>query len=176
MALVFFDLDGILTRTDTFIPYCVLALFYRPRQVLGLKPLFKACHDFYKGRIQRQKLKEASLAAFLGGAKNNEIEQWSRTFLRFVMPWIMREKMLQTLRQHQRNGDQVYLVSASPDIYLKPLAEQWKLNGAICTVLEWKDNHLTGRILGRNCQGRGKGKAYPRPFYQNGIRGIFCLW
>jgi phosphatidylglycerophosphatase C len=174
MALVFFDLDGTLTRVDTFILYCMNALLYRPLQVFGLKPLLKACLDFWKGRMQRQKLKEAFLVAFLEGAKRNEVDRWNMIFLRFVMPWVIRREMLEKLRQHQQHGDRVFLVSASPDIYLEPLAKQWKLNGAICTVLEWKDDHLTGRIFGQNCQGEEKARRIQALFNENELEGSFA--
>jgi len=163
MALAFFDLDGTLTRFDTFIPYCLLSLLYRPHRVFALKPLLKACANFCKGKIERQNLKEAFLVAFLEGSRRNEIDRWNRIFLHFFMPWIIREEMLEKVRQHQQDGDRVHLVSASRDIYLEPLARQWKIDGVICTKLEWKNGLLTGKILGRIAKGRRRRDGF-KPF------------
>lgn len=174
MALAFFDLDGTLTRFDTFVPYCLLSLLYRPRRVFALKPLLKACVNFCKGKIERQDLKEAFLVAFLEGAGRNDIELFNRGFFRFILPWIVKEEMLEKVRQHQQDGDRVYLVSASPDIYLEPLSKQWRLDGVICTVLEWKDGYLTGRILGRNCQGEEKIRRIQALFNESELEGSYA--
>lgn len=174
MALAFFDVDGTLTWIDTFVPYCMLALLYRPRRVFALKPLLKACIDFCGGRIQGQEVKESFLHAFLGGATRTEIERWNRIFYRLVFSQIIRREVFEKLQQHKQTGDRVYLVSASPDIYLKPLARKWRLDGVICTVLEWKDDILTGRIVGRNCQGEEKAKRIKTLFTEKELAGSFA--
>jgi phosphatidylglycerophosphatase C len=174
MALVFFDLDGTLTRANTFFLYCMVALLFQPRRVFALKPLLKACIEFWRERIQRQELKEAFLAAFLGGARRNEIERLNRVFFGHILPLITRKEMLGKLRQHQQAGDRVYLVSASPDIYLGPLARQWGLDGVICTILEWKNDHPTGRILGLNCRGDEKARRVQALFNERELEGSFA--
>ena len=156
MAIVFFDLDRTITRFDTSIPYCLLSLLYRPHRVFALKPLLKAFVNFCRKRMERQELEEAFLAVFLEGARKKDIERLNMRFFRFILPWIVKEEMLKKVRLHQQNGDQVYIVSASPDIYVEPLVSQWRLDGVICTVLEWKDRYLTGKIMGRTCQGEEK--------------------
>jgi len=171
MALAFFDLDGTLTKFDTFIPYCLLSLLYRPQQIFALNSLLKEFINFFRGRIERQDLKEAFLVAFLEGARRNEIDRWNKIFLHFFMPWIIRKEVLEIVRQHQQDGDRVYMVSASPDIYLEPLSRLWKLDGVICTVLEWKDGYLTGRILGRNCQGEEKARRIRTLFDESELVG-----
>jgi len=174
MAIAFFDLDRTITRLDTFIPYCLLYLFYRPHRVFALNPLLKACVNFFRKRKERQELEEAFLAAFLEGARKKDIERLNIKFFRFILPWIVKEEMLKKVRLHQQNGDQVYIVSASPDIYLEPLASQWRLNGVICTVLEWKDGYLTGKIMGRNCQGEEKARRIQALFNESELKGSFA--
>jgi len=174
MALAFFDLDGTLTRFDTFVPYCLLSLFYRPRRVFALKPLLKACINFFRGRIDRQDLKETFLVAFLEGARRNDIELFNREFFRFILLWIIREEMIEKMRLHKQAGDQVYLVSASPDVYLDTLAREWKLVGVICTKLEWKNGLLTGKILGKNCRGHEKGVRIRELFSEIELEGSFA--
>lgn len=106
-------------------------------------------------------MKEAFLVAFLEGARRKEIKRLNRGFFRFILPWIIREEMIEKMRLHKQAGDQVYLVSASPDVYLDTLARQWRLDGVICTKLEWKNGLLTGKILGKNCKERkGDGSIF----------------
>lgn len=173
MSLVFFDFDGTLTWTDTFIPYCLVALVHRPRRVLVVKPLLIECLDFCKGKRHRQELKEAVASAFLEGARRQQVERWNRIFMRFVLPWIRRNKIVRKLRQHQQAGDRVYLVSASPDIYLDAVARQWGLDGVISTTLQWRNERLTGKILGKNCRGEEKLRRIRAAFSESDLAGSF---
>lgn len=173
MAIAFFDFDGTLTWVDSFIPYCLLSLFHRPQRVLAMKPVLKGCLDFWRGKIQRQELKEIFLKAFLGDAKREDVERWNKVFLNFVIPRILKGQMLMRARGHQRAGDKVYIVSASPDIYLEPLIRELSLDGVICTTLEWKDRSLTGRILGKNCRGEEKARRVRALFDERELHGSY---
>lgn len=172
-ALAFFDFDGTLTRCDTFIPYCLIALLNQPKRIFGLKQVFRGCVDFAKGNIQRQELKEAFVRTFLGNASLGDIKNWNKIFFRLMFPLTLRNKGLKKVRQHKQRGDRIYIVSASPDIYLKPLAVRWGLDGAICTKLEWKNERLTGRILGKNCRGEEKARRVRALFSETELIGSF---
>jgi len=174
MAVAFFDLDGTLTKVDTFIPFCLLALLYRPWRVFALRPLIRACVYFYRGNMLRQDLKETFITAFLSGAEKDDVARWSRIFLRIILPRIVRKEIIEKLQLHQQAGYRVYLVSASPDIYLKPLARQWRLEGAICTTLEWKYGRLTGKILDKNCYGEEKARRIRVLFDKQELEGSFA--
>lgn len=173
MALAFFDLDRTLTKIDTFIPYCLIALLHRPTRIFAIKPVLKGCICFLRGEMQRQELKEAFIGTFLGGAGRDEIARWNKVFLGFILPLIIRKEILKKVWQHQQNGDRVYIVSASPDIYLEPLAGQWAIDGVICTNLEWKTGRLTGRILGKNCRGEKKARRIRALFDERELEGSF---
>lgn len=174
MALVFFDFDGTLTRFDTFIPYCLIALLHRPWRIFCIKPIVKGLFAAFEEGVEREELKEAFVGAFLGGAERRDIHQWNKIFFRFVLPHTLRERIFNKLRQHQDRGDRVYIVSASPDIYLQPLAKLWRLDGVICTKLEWGRCCLTGRILGRNCRGEEKAKLIRILFNKTELVGSFA--
>lgn len=173
MAIAFFDFDGTLTWGDSFIPYCLLSLFHQPQRVLAMKPVLKGCLDICRGKIRRHELKEIFLGAFLGEAKREDVERLNRIFLRLVIPKITRERMLMRARRHQQAGDKVYIVSASPNIYLEPLATEWQMDGVICTMLEWQDGRLTGRILGKNCRGAEKARRVRALFDEEELRGSY---
>ena len=158
MRLAFFDLDGTLTKIDTFVPYCLISLFFRPWRIFTTKFIMKQYSSLLSGRIGRQQLKEAFVKAFLWGSTKKNILRVNRIFLGLFMPLIIRKSMLRKAREHQRCGDRVYIVSASPDIYLEPFISLWRFDGLICTNLEWRQGRLTGRILGRNCRGQEKAK------------------
>ena len=171
MAIVFFDMDGTLTRCDTFIPYCFIALAHRPWRIFVLKNIFKGYLGFLKDKINRQELKEVFIASFLGQATKKDVAQWNKIFFRFVLPLIKRRKIFEMLQNHQDIGDRVCIVSASLDIYLKPLVDMWQLYGVISTTAEWKKGCISGKISGKNCRGVEKAKRIKRRFSEKELEG-----
>lgn len=174
MTLVFFDLDGTLTKCDTFIPYCIIALLHRPWRIFMIKTVLKGCIGFLRGRVERQELKEAFVGVFLGGSKREEVTRWNKVFLGLILPLTRRKEIFNKVRWHQQNGHQIYLVSASPDLYVEPLARQWRFDGVICTNLEWNGDRLTGRIVGNNCRGEEKARRIRALFNQRELDGSFA--
>jgi phosphatidylglycerophosphatase C len=171
MALAFFDLDGTLTRSDSFVPYCLIALLHRPWRIGRVKAVLGKTVRFLRGEIDRQSLKEAFVGVFLGGATRKDVARWNTVFFRAVLPLVIRRWVLRRARQHQRRGDRVYVVSASPDIYLQPLVEKLGLDGLICTRLECKEGRLTGKLLGSNCHGKEKATRIKALFSAAELKG-----
>jgi HAD superfamily hydrolase (TIGR01490 family) len=78
-------------------------------------------------------------------------DQWVREeVLRFIAP-----KALARLREHQSRGDQVWLLSASTQFVVQPVADHV---GVPCrfTELEIKNGFFTGAIVDVDCYGEGK--------------------
>ena len=171
MAIVFFDFDGTLTKCDTLVPYCLIALLHRPWRIFYITQVLRASKSFYNGKLNRQELKEAFLSAFLRSADKTDVSRWNSVFFRLVLPIIKHKKMLEKISHYKQKGDKVFIVSASPDIYLSPLVTQWSLDGLICTELEWKNGCLTGLILGKNCRGEEKARRIQVLFSENKQEG-----
>ena len=64
---------------------------------------------------------------------------------------------MQRLAWHQSQGDKVVLVSGGLDFYLAPWCRQHGLE-LICSLLETRGKHLTGRYLGTQCVGTEKAR------------------
>jgi len=174
MPLAFFDLDGTLTKYDTLFAYCLIVLLRRPWRILGIKFLIKGCCQFLRGNIGRDQLKEAITFAFLRGLTKKDIGCINKSFLAFVLPLNTRGTIYTRMREHQSQGYRVFIVSASPDIYVESIAKHWNLEGAICTTLEWKNGRLTGRLMGRNCRGEEKAKRILTIFCKKDLEGSFA--
>ncbi|HEY5223675.1 MAG TPA: HAD-IB family hydrolase [Microbacteriaceae bacterium] len=61
-------------------------------------------------------------------------------------PGFYRINVLERLREHQRAGDHIVLVSGSFDATLRPLAEDVGVDGVCCTQLETDGGLYTGQI------------------------------
>ncbi len=69
----------------------------------------------------------------------------------------LRGEVVESLRGHVDAGDTVVLVSASFEVYLRPLAELLGVHDVLAVRLEVDSNGvLTGRLDGPNCRGPEK--------------------
>lgn len=79
-------------------------------------------------------------------------DQW---FEVMVKHWIYPEAV-QLIRQHEQEGHEVALLTASTVYLARPLIGYLGLEHALCTRLEVKGDTLTGRVVEPMCYGPGK--------------------
>ncbi len=107
-----------------------------------------------EGRLTR--IRESMLALTKGWPRERVREIVRETLLETVEPLIYNEA-LELMEAHHRDGDRVFLVSASPEEIVVPLAELLGADGAIASVGEVDDD---GRYTGKMAfYASGEGKA-----------------
>ena len=161
-----FDLDGTLTKKDTYIPFlmnCAIKCGLRNLSIFLLP-----CHilAFKVGLISNEKLKEKFLNAFLGGVKKEKLNFVTRQFVEQLIKKGMRREIVNILHQCRERGDHVILASASFDFYVEEIAERLKVDKIICTRAEIQDQRITGRIADKNCYGNEKARRVLEYFAQ----------
>ncbi len=80
----------------------------------------------------------------------------AHAFARSVFSDRLRADVLASMRSHQEAGETVLLVSASYELYLRPLAGLLGADDVLAVRLEVDDGQLTGRLDGPNCRGPEK--------------------
>ncbi len=102
------------------------------------------------------RIRESMLALTRGWERDRVRQIVRETLLETVEPLIYNEA-LELMEAHHRAGDRVYLVSASPEEIVVPLAELLGADGAIASVGEVDDE---GRYTGKMAfYASGEGKA-----------------
>lgn len=153
--LAVFDFDGTLTLRDSLFPFLKAAVgewrFY-----LGLVLISPALIAYALRLIPNWKAKETVLGHFLSGMPETRLQALGEKFATQALPKLLRTEAVERLRWHQEQGHKTVLVSASPEIYLKPWAKKMAFNEVIGTRLETPDGTVTGRISGENCYGPEK--------------------
>jgi HAD superfamily hydrolase (TIGR01490 family) len=151
-----FDLDGTLTRHDTYIPYLIGFLIRHPWRIFRLwdLPWHLALYAF--GKVNNSDLKQQFLISFLGGVQREQISIWTNTFLDKLLQKGIRPEALITLEKHRKNADHLILLSASLDIYVIEFGCRLGFDETICTCVEWSNGKLSGRLSSKNCHGREK--------------------
>lgn len=150
-----FDVDGTLTSTDCVVPFL--------RRTAGTPRLVRRLVGSPLGlgravvRRDRNALKAASAGAAFRGVPIELVEADAALFAREVHDRRLRADIVETLRRHRDDGDTVVLVSASFEVYLRPLAALLGAHHVLGTRLQ-VDEHgvLTGYLDGPNCRGPEK--------------------
>lgn len=150
-----FDVDGTITRRDCVVPFL--------RRVAGTGTLGRRLVAQTRtvsalvSRRDRDGLKAAAAAAAFTGQPIERIAEIAEEFARSVHTSGLRAETVELLDGHRERGDTVVLVSASFEVYLRPLAELLGADDVLAARLEvGPDGRLTGLLDGPNCRGPEK--------------------
>lgn len=152
--MVAFDLDGTLTTRDCVVPFL--------RRVAGTPRLLAGLSSHPIGvtravaRRDRDTLKSFAANAAFSGRSLSRVTAEASDFAAAVVARRLRADTVQTLQAHQQAGDTVVLVSASFEIYLRPLGGLLGVDGVLGARLAAEDDVLTGALDGPNCRGPEK--------------------
>lgn len=150
-----FDVDGTLTTADCVVPF--LRRTAGTSRLVGRMLRSPVSLAGAALRRDRDALKAASAAAAFRGVPVATLEADGERFAREVFDRRLRGDVTAVLRGHLDAGDTVLLVSASFEVYLRPLADLLGVDDVLAVRLA-SDEHgvLTGLLDGNNCRGPEK--------------------
>lgn len=166
-----FDLDGTLSRKDTYLPYLLGFLARNPGRWIKAIALPFAVTMFYLKMRNNQWLKETFLNFVLGGEEIAAIEKWNSIYLRGLYKNGLRQDIVEILKARQREGDTIILCTASLDIYVPDIAEYLNIEHLTCTHAQWIGDKLTGKLKGDNCYGHEKLRRVKEYLHKNDLFG-----
>lgn len=151
--LALFDFDGTLYLHDSFTGFIFYALRKRHIVKRGLQilPWIQAYYlNFYPAHRMRPKL-------YASMFKNSDAEEILKLAQDYAQQLIFKlnPKLLEQLIQHQELGHEVVLVSASLDLYLKPVCRYLNID-LICSEVEIKAGKMTGFYQTPDCSNTQK--------------------
>ncbi len=165
MEAAFFDLD------KTVIDRASIAAFGRPflkgglinRRLVARAAISQLIYLYFGADEDRLVRVRESMLAVTKGWDRAQVRQIVReTMLQTIEP-IMYAEALELMELHRAAGHRVYLVSASPEEIVLPLADLLGVDGAICSRGEVDEQ---GRYTGRmafyaqgECEGDGHARA-----------------
>lgn len=152
-----FDLDGTLTEGGSVVHW----LRYLAGDVAVARAALPLLYPLIVGAIRAghyaDRAKERLFRSVLAGRSLTEVASASRTFILQHLEHEGRPDVIARLRWHVREGHDVVLVSASPQIYVDVLRESFGIAGGLGTRLAVDERGLlTGAYDGRNCRGSEK--------------------
>jgi HAD superfamily hydrolase (TIGR01490 family) len=161
MVLVVFDLDGTISRRDTFMPFVLGFLRRRPWRIPRLLLVLPALVTYVCGFSNRGALKGALLHHVMGGVNREVVDQWSKLHAKRVVSKGLHREAVETIAAHQKAGHYLVLMSASIDCYVQRISVALGFHETICTTVVWnRDNTLNGRLQGSNIRGEKKTQQF----------------
>ncbi|MEN8992240.1 MULTISPECIES: HAD-IB family hydrolase [unclassified Acinetobacter] len=152
-TLALFDFDGTLCNKDSFTGFIFYSLPKRHivRQGIKILPWIQGYYlKLYPAHAMRPRL----YAAMFSQANHEQVLNQAAQYAEHLMAEL-NPSLYEQLQQHQKRGHEVVLVSASVDLYLKPVAEKLGVK-LICTETAANDQILTGLYQTLDCSGEQK--------------------
>lgn len=151
-----FDFDGTITRRDTLLPFLARAAGPgRTGRALLVESL--TITRALVGAGSRHDAKEGLLGRLLAGHELAALEAAAEEYATVLLDRAVRPWARERLAWHLERGHEVLIVTASPEVYVRPVAHRLGVETVLGTRLEvGPEGRLTGRILGANCRGPEK--------------------
>ncbi|HUG03237.1 MAG TPA: HAD-IB family phosphatase [Steroidobacteraceae bacterium] len=153
--LAVFDLDGTLTRRDTFVPYVRGWLTRHPRRRRPLH-IVAAIGRFMMSGRDRGRLKSDLIRACMAGATRSEVREWTAAFVAALDDRTLNPGALDAIARHRAAGDRLVLLSASVDLYVPDIGLRFGFAESICTGIAWSGDALDGALTTPNRRGAEK--------------------
>ena len=155
IVIAAFDFDGTLTKRDTLMPFLARGLGW-PRFLLALLKCSPWLLGFALRAVPNHVAKQKLMQATLTNKTTTEIDDWTSRWLAQSFPGQTQSWAIARLTEHQQAGHCCVMVSASPDLYLKRVAQQLGFDALLCTEMVVMDGQLTGDMKTPNCYGEQK--------------------
>ncbi|MDL1912926.1 MAG: HAD-IB family hydrolase [Bergeyella sp.] len=151
----FFDFDGTLTRSDSMF---LFLRFYHPILYYIQCLIFSPAFVLLKlGFLGADEMKRKFISSILKGERKTKIEKKSEEFFAVFYPKLIRENALEYIEKLDKQEANIFIVTASLDIWVKPFAEKWGCE-LISTRAKYTEGKYSGYFVGKNCNGQEKVK------------------
>ncbi|ENW05701.1 HAD family hydrolase [Acinetobacter beijerinckii] len=169
--LALFDFDGTLYPKDSFTGFIFYTLSKRHivRKGLQILPWIQAYYlSLYPAHSMRPRLFQSMFKNISADFVEKLAEEYAQKIVKNLDP-----KLFKQLQLHQQKGDQVVLVSASVDLYLKPICNFLNIE-LICTQTEIKSGLLTGNYISEDCSCEQKKIRIQQQYHLDDYQHIYA--
>ncbi|GHV03200.1 hydrolase [Campylobacterota bacterium] len=149
--LALFDFDGTLTNRDSFIDFLRFAVG-KKRFLLGAIALSPVLILYALRILSSERTKLIVLRHFFLKTPYVKLQEIGTNYALNRIDQILRKEAIETVDKHLANGDCVFIVSASPSLWLKAWCDRKNI-GLIATELAIDNLGWSGCFATKNCYG-----------------------
>ncbi|KKD60090.1 phosphoserine phosphatase [Grimontia sp. AD028] len=172
MNLALFDFDGTITTEDTFTAF----LFYatpKRRLAIGFALVWPVILLYKLGLLPARKTRPVLAYVAFWRRCEEDVDLIAKRFAAEYLTTVLRPDAMKTLANHTASGDDVYLVSATLNIYLRHFCQQHGIK-LLCSTMEVKNGRFTGRYVIGDCSCENKAVAVQKTVDLNGYSQVYA--
>jgi len=154
-----FDLDGTVTRHDTYVDFLLYCFRRKPLRLLSLPALAAYLAVHKSGLRSNHWLKARFLGAVAGGIPRTDLGILCEQFVSRTMAKNVKVPALDELARLRGEGYVLVLATASFGFYVRILAVELGFDEVLCTEAKFDStDKLIGKLDGENCIGSEKAR------------------
>ncbi|GAA0085650.1 HAD-IB family hydrolase [Clostridium sp. CTA-7] len=153
--LAIFDVDYTITRKETLMQLFKYVII---KEIRNIKFLPRALYSglMYSIKIYDEKRVKESFLKFIDGIDEKELTLLIKNFYKDVLEKILYKDAIEMMKNLKQQGYKIYLISASPEFYLREFYAIKEVDMIIGTKFTLKDGKFIRRMQGENCKGEEK--------------------
>jgi HAD superfamily hydrolase (TIGR01490 family) len=153
--LAIFDIDYTITKRETLMELFKYTIKIDKKNIRFL-PRAIFCGIMYMLKIYDERMVKEKFLKFIDGIKENDLARLVKGFYRDRLTTILYEDALYMMKKLKREGYDIYLISASPEFYVKEFYNIKEVDKIIGTRFHFSDGVFTRKMEGKNCKGDEK--------------------
>ena len=153
--LAIFDVDYTITKKETLMQ---LYKYVIKRDIGNIKFLPRALYSgiMYSIKVYDEKRVKESFLKFIDGIDENDLAILVKDFYSDVLENILYKDAIKMMKDLKSQGYKVYLISASPEFYLREFYAIKEVDMVIGTKFTIDSGKFIRKMEGENCQGEEK--------------------
>ncbi len=172
MNLALFDFDGTISSSDSWTPFMRGAV--RPSRLrVGQVLMLPVAISYKLGAVSASRARQIATRLAFRGEDAARFRQCGIDYASNVLPRTIMPSSLERIAWHRTRGDDIVVVSAALDIYLRPWCEAQGLS-SICSKLEEQQGRLTGKYVDGDCCGAEKVRRIKAAYDLNRYEHVYA--
>ncbi len=170
--LAIFDIDYTLTKRETFIEL-YLYMLRKDLRLLRYIPRVMLSGILYGLKVYNETQTKETFSKFLCGIKENDMKILVKKFYDERLSKILYKDAIETIRKFKSEGYKIYLISASPEVYINEFYNIKEIDKIIGTRLRLENGVYRNFIEGENNKGKVKVKRLEEELKKENIEVDF---
>lgn len=153
--LAIFDIDYTITKKETLMELFKYSIKIDKKNIRFL-PRAVFCGFMYMLKLYDERMVKEKFLKFIDGIKEEELAELVRRFYKDKLKAILYDDALNMMRKLKNEGYDIYLISASPEFYVKEFYDIAEVDKIIGTKFNFTNGIFTRKMEGKNCKGEEK--------------------